>query len=213
MRDQLDTLVDQEESARGPRVERGLMDHEEGSGGGLLGSSFPDYGIDDEDQVWEKKHWIRWEKDGSKDIELVQGKTILLAKTQVWMIFRQTSMGAQTLCPAGLFQLHLPRFSPYHPPPALQGMFLYILFYFLIFFHSYPLLGLQGDLFLWFTFGFEVSLDIIVINMLMIFMNNLVIIVIVITWHHHHHHPPLPHMPFLPPLIVQNCNSGFANLT
>ena len=56
VRDQLDTLVDQEEGGRGPRVERGLMDHEEGSGGGLLGSSFPDYGIDDEDQVWEKKH-------------------------------------------------------------------------------------------------------------------------------------------------------------
>ena len=66
MRDQLDTLVDQEESARGPRVERGLMDHEEGSGGGLLGSSFPDYGIDDEDQVWEKKALSqvgkRWEQ-------------------------------------------------------------------------------------------------------------------------------------------------------
>ena len=55
MRDQLDTLVDQEEGGRGPRVERGLMDHDEGSGGGLLGSSFPDYGIDDEDQVWEKQ--------------------------------------------------------------------------------------------------------------------------------------------------------------
>ena len=53
MRDQLDTLVDQEEGARGPRVERGVLDHDEGSGGGLLGSSFPDYGIDDEDQVWE----------------------------------------------------------------------------------------------------------------------------------------------------------------
>ena len=55
-RDQLDTLVDQEESARGPRVERGVLDHDEGSGGGLLGSSFPDYGIDDEDQVWESNH-------------------------------------------------------------------------------------------------------------------------------------------------------------
>ena len=44
LRDQMDTLVDQEGGARGPRVERGLMDHEEGSGGGLLGSSFPDYG-------------------------------------------------------------------------------------------------------------------------------------------------------------------------
>merc|ERR1719266_1108075 len=29
------------------------MDHDEGSGGGLLGSSFPDYGIDDEDQANE----------------------------------------------------------------------------------------------------------------------------------------------------------------
>ena len=56
MRDQLDTLVDQEEGARGPRVERGVLDHDEGSGGGLLGSSFPDYGIDDEDQVWESHH-------------------------------------------------------------------------------------------------------------------------------------------------------------
>ena len=56
MRDQLDTLVDQEEGARGPRVERGVMDHDEGSGGGLLGSSFPDYGIDDEDQVWDSYH-------------------------------------------------------------------------------------------------------------------------------------------------------------
>ena len=56
MRDQLDTLVDQEDGAsRGPRVERGVMDHDEGSGGGLLGSSFPDYGIDDEDQVWDKE--------------------------------------------------------------------------------------------------------------------------------------------------------------
>ena len=53
VRDQLDTLVDQEEGGRGPRVERGVLDHDEGSGGGLLGSSFPDYGIDDEDQVWE----------------------------------------------------------------------------------------------------------------------------------------------------------------
>ena len=51
VRDQLDTLVDQEEGGRGPRVERGVLDHDEGSGGGLLGSSFPDYGIDDEDQV------------------------------------------------------------------------------------------------------------------------------------------------------------------
>ena len=56
LRDQMDTLVDQEGGARGPRVERGLMDHEEGSGGGLLGSSFPDYGIDDEDQVEENYH-------------------------------------------------------------------------------------------------------------------------------------------------------------
>ena len=56
MRDQLDTLVDQEDGAsRGPRVERGVMDHDEGSGGGLLGSSFPDYGIDDEDQVCDKE--------------------------------------------------------------------------------------------------------------------------------------------------------------
>ena len=53
LRDQMDTLVDQEGGARGPRVERGVMEHEEGSGGGLLGSSFPDYGIDDEDQVEE----------------------------------------------------------------------------------------------------------------------------------------------------------------
>ena len=53
VRDQLDTLVDQEEGGRGPRVERGVLDHDEGSGGGLLGSSFPDYGIDDEDQVWK----------------------------------------------------------------------------------------------------------------------------------------------------------------
>ena len=44
----VDTLVDQEEEVR---VKRGAVDHEEGSGAGLLGSSFPDYGIDDEDQV------------------------------------------------------------------------------------------------------------------------------------------------------------------
>ena len=44
----VDTLVDQEEEVR---VKRGVVDHEEGSGAGLLGSSFPDYGIDDEDQV------------------------------------------------------------------------------------------------------------------------------------------------------------------
>ena len=56
LRDQMDTLVDQEGGARGPRVERGVMEHEEGSGGGLLGSSFPDYGIDDEDQVEENHH-------------------------------------------------------------------------------------------------------------------------------------------------------------
>ena len=55
VRDQLDTLVDQEEGGRGPRVERGVLDHDEGSGGGLLGSSFPDYGIDDEDQVYMGK--------------------------------------------------------------------------------------------------------------------------------------------------------------
>ena len=56
LRGQMDTLVDQEGGARGPRVERGVMEHEEGSGGGLLGSSFPDYGIDDEDQVVKNHH-------------------------------------------------------------------------------------------------------------------------------------------------------------
>ena len=70
MRDQLDTLVDQEDGAsRGPRVERGVMDHDEGSGGGLLGSSFPDYGIDDEDQVWDKE-LILGDKDESAYIDL-----------------------------------------------------------------------------------------------------------------------------------------------
>ena len=70
-RDQLDTLVDQEDGAsRGPRVERGVMDHDEGSGGGLLGSSFPDYGIDDEDQVWDKKT-ILGDKDQSTYIEKI----------------------------------------------------------------------------------------------------------------------------------------------
>ena len=68
MRDQLDTLVDQEDGAsRGPRVERGVMDHDEGSGGGLLGSSFPDYGIDDEDQVWDKEPRLcKMEDQGTK---------------------------------------------------------------------------------------------------------------------------------------------------
>ena len=71
MRDQLDTLVDQEDSAsRGPRVERGVMDHDEGSGGGLLGSSFPDYGIDDEDQVWDKEPRLG-DKDESTYIEKI----------------------------------------------------------------------------------------------------------------------------------------------
>ena len=71
MRDQLDTLVDQEGGAsRGPRVERGVMDHEEGSGGGLLGSSFPDYGIDDEDQVWDKEPRLG-DKDESTYIEKI----------------------------------------------------------------------------------------------------------------------------------------------
>ena len=70
MRDQLDTLVDQEDGAsRGPRVERGVMDHDEGSGGGLLGSSFPDYGIDDEDQVCDKEP-ILGDKDESTYIDL-----------------------------------------------------------------------------------------------------------------------------------------------
>ena len=70
MRDQLDTLVDQEEGAsRGPRVERGVMDHDEGSGGGLLGSSFPDYGIDDEDQVRDKEPILE-DKDESTYIDL-----------------------------------------------------------------------------------------------------------------------------------------------
>ena len=116
MRDHLDTLVDQEEGGRGSRVERGVLDHDEGSGGGLLGSSFPDYGIDDEDQVWEN---VRMEQRSLNWVQNVDKWT----KSEIWMICRQTNTGAPTLFQAESFLLHLHLFSPYHLQHALLGEF------------------------------------------------------------------------------------------
>ena len=87
----VDTLVDQEEEVR---VKRGAVDHEEGSGAGLLGSSFPDYGIDDEDQV--------------KQVLVRKNNDKLSKCCKIILIHRGTNTEAQTLCRAELFPL-LPR--------------------------------------------------------------------------------------------------------